>query len=270
MRRISTTLRSMSTLVPLSWKPSAACASNDTESCSRRSDCWLCATLRTRTGKRESLRMAARWSPTSSVSRTSQYGLPGQPSSIEMPPEIADRAWTYRWTPVSSCRRSRCAQVALLGHGHREAVHPAIPAGQAAHVRAIGTEPELRALLGVGPEGLGAPLVGRGRSQLAVAEQSHAAQEFGQHHLLSITRSYPLSCAALRLHATGPGVVREGVRGADGRPGAGLAGDRDRRAHADLRPHRLGQDAGRVPVGARPDGGRADRPVARGSSTSPR
>ena len=47
-------------------------------------------------------------------------------------------------------------------------------------------------------------------------------------------------------------MVRPRVRRADGGPVAGVAGDRDRRAHADLRPDRLGQDARRVPVGARP------------------
>ena len=39
-----------------------------------------------------------------------------------------------------------------------------------------------------------------------------------------------------------------------------MAGDRHRRAHADLRADRLGQDARRVPVGARPARRRADAP----------
>jgi hypothetical protein len=47
-------------------------------------------------------------------------------------------------------------------------------------------------------------------------------------------------------------VVRARVRGADGRPGAGLAGDRDRAAHADLRADRLGEDARGVPLGTGP------------------
>ena len=47
-------------------------------------------------------------------------------------------------------------------------------------------------------------------------------------------------------------MVRAGVRGADGGAGAGLAGDRHRRARADLRADRLGQDARRVPLRAGP------------------
>ena len=53
-------------------------------------------------------------------------------------------------------------------------------------------------------------------------------------------------------------MVRAGVRGPDGSAGAGLAGDRDGRARADLRAHRLGQDAGRVPVRAGPLRGEPD------------
>ena len=60
------------------------------------------------------------------------------------------------------------------------------------------------------------------------------------------------------VHSAGSRVVHAGVRGADGGPGAGVAGDRDRRARADLGAHRLGQDAGRVPVGAGPAGRGAD------------
>ena len=75
---------------------------------------------------------------------------------------------------------------------------------------------------------------------------------------------------ATGLHPAGPRVVRAGVRRADRRAGAGLAGDRHRRAHADLRADRLGQDARRVPVGARPARRRARAPTARGSSTSRR
>ena len=69
-----------------------------------------------------------------------------------------------------------------------------------------------------------------------------------------------------------PRLVRARVRGADRRAGAGLAGHRHRRAHADLRAHRLGQDARRVPLGPRPPGGRAAarRRGARASSTSRR
>ena len=60
-------------------------------------------------------------------------------------------------------------------------------------------------------------------------------------------------------------MVRPRVRGADGRAGAGVAGDRHRRAHADLRSDRLRQDAGRVPLGARPARRRAvGRPHAAG------
>ena len=46
----------------------------------------------------------------------------------------------------------------------------------------------------------------------------------------------------------------------DRRPGAGLAGDRRRRAHPDPRPDRLGQDADRLPVGHRPADDRAPSP----------
>ena len=45
-------------------------------------------------------------------------------------------------------------------------------------------------------------------------------------------------------------MVRPCLRCADPRPGAGLAGHRDRAAHADLCAHRVGQDAGGVPLGA--------------------
>ena len=48
-----------------------------------------------------------------------------------------------------------------------------------------------------------------------------------------------------------------GVRGADRGPGAGVAGDRLRRARADLGPDRLRQDAGGVPVRDRPAVARA-------------
>ena len=70
---------------------------------------------------------------------------------------------------------------------------------------------------------------------------------------------YPWMYAAVCLHAPGSRLVHACLRGADGGPGAGLAGDRHRRARADLGAHRLGQDARRVPVGARPPRGRADR-----------
>ena len=61
--------------------------------------------------------------------------------------------------------------------------------------------------------------------------------------------------AALRvagLPPRGGGVVRGDVPRAHARPGAGLAGDPRRALDAALRAHRLGQDAGRVPVRHRP------------------
>ena len=73
----------------------------------------------------------------------------------------------------------------------------------------------------------------------------------------------PWEDAARRLHAAGARVVRAGLRGADPGAVAGVAGDRHRRAHADLRADRLGQDARRLPLGARPARRRADdRPHA--------
>ncbi len=58
-------------------------------------------------------------------------------------------------------------------------------------------------------------------------------------------------------------MVRAGLRGADPGAVAGVAGDRHRRAHADLRADRLGQDARRLPLGAGPARRRADdRPHA--------
>ena len=48
------------------------------------------------------------------------------------------------------------------------------------------------------------------------------------------------------------GVVHARLRRADRRPGTGLAGDRLRRACADLRAHRIRQDACGLPVGDRP------------------
>ena len=69
--------------------------------------------------------------------------------------------------------------------------------------------------------------------------------------------------AARCLHPAGARVVRAGLRRAHRGPGAGVAGDRHRRPHADLRADRVGQDAGRVPVGARPARGRAERDRAR-------
>ena len=64
---------------------------------------------------------------------------------------------------------------------------------------------------------------------------------------------------ARKLHPAGTGVVRALVRGAHARAGAGLACDCGRRARHRLRPHRVGQDAGRVPLGARPPGGESER-----------
>ena len=65
----------------------------------------------------------------------------------------------------------------------------------------------------------------------------------------------------LGLQQADAGLVRELVRSADSRAGAGLAGDRERRAHADPGADRLREDARRVPVRDRP----ADRLPGRGS-----
>ena len=63
--------------------------------------------------------------------------------------------------------------------------------------------------------------------------------------------------AALLVQPQDPRLVHRRVCRADGRAGAGMAGDRLRRARPDLRPDRVGQDAGCVPVGDRPAGRRA-------------
>ena len=54
-----------------------------------------------------------------------------------------------------------------------------------------------------------------------------------------------------------PGLVHRRVRAAHGGPGGRLGRDQQRRARPGRRAHRLGQDAGRVPVVARPAGRRA-------------
>ena len=76
-----------------------------------------------------------------------------------------------------------------------------------------------------------------------------------------------------RFSAPDPGVVRDELRRAHRRPGAGLARDRGRRPHAPARPDRLGQDARRVPLGDRPARQRRrsrPRASAAASSTSRR
>ena len=112
--------------------------------------------------------------------------------------------------------------------------------------------------------GDGPPAVGRGRDSPASGELTSnsdvkSPESAGSTSEDATGRPYPLIRAALSVHTSGAGVVRQGVRGAHAGPGAGLAGDRDRRAHADLGAHRLGQDAGRLPVGARPPRRRAER-----------
>ena len=60
--------------------------------------------------------------------------------------------------------------------------------------------------------------------------------------------------APVQLQPRRPRVVRRCLRRPHGRSGPGVARDRRRRERARLRAHRIGQDARRVPVGARPAG----------------
>ena len=60
-----------------------------------------------------------------------------------------------------------------------------------------------------------------------------------------------------RVLAGHAGLVRGGVRRADAGPGRSLAGHRQGRGYAGRRADRVGQDAGRVPVGDRQAGGGA-------------
>ena len=76
----------------------------------------------------------------------------------------------------------------------------------------------------------------------------------GRVHVELPSRSANAGRASVRSSTFSPAHPRwfvNGVRRADAGAGAGLAGDRVRRARPDLRPDRLGQDAGRVPVGDR-------------------
>ena len=68
-----------------------------------------------------------------------------------------------------------------------------------------------------------------------------------------------LTSRSRAVHAAGARLVRARLRRAHARAGAGLAGHRRRRTRADLGADRLGQDAGRLSVGARPLRGRRRR-----------
>ena len=85
-------------------------------------------------------------------------------------------------------------------------------------------------------------------------------------HLAALdARRLPCTRGPRAVPSRGTGVVRAAVpRRTDRGPGRGLAGDRRRAAHADLRSHRLGQDARRLPRRhrrplPRPRGRRIDR-----------
>ena len=80
----------------------------------------------------------------------------------------------------------------------------------------------------------------------------------------TVRQGEPVRCRGERLSVLprGPRVVRRVVRRAHPRPARRLDGDRRRRPHADPGPHRLGQDAGGVPVGDRPARRPSRRPTA--------
>src|SRR5438034_361556 len=68
-----------------------------------------------------------------------------------------------------------------------------------------------------------------------------------------------------RLLAAGRALVRGALRHADAGAGGGVAGHRPRRGHAHRRAHRLGKDARRLPLVARPPGARRRGRRARGA-----